>query len=439
MRLTSWSWSAITSEVRLVASPWSNQCASDALQEHKSSFRGTMHRNGFPTSKMAQIYPDIEVIKKAKQKPTAGELHLIDHLTSQFGDDVEIYSQPCFNGDRPDVVLMSAQLGVIIIEVKDWNLELYEINRKNEWLLRSHGSKIKSPFQQVFAYKKSFFDIHVNGLLEKSIKNKNFYNIVKTYVYFHKGDKEDIESLYSRNLEELRAESKGHAQSLKNKSIDFTEYEAKCLLTSRRQRNFSRDISISLHRGNLKKIKFPLSGSEATFDEGVYREFKRLLAPPFHYANEGKDLKYSAKQLRLTASRAGDRSKICGLAGSGKTVVLAGRAVNAHRRHGGKVLVLTFNITLGSYIHDRISAVREDFCWSAFDISTYHRFMTSALNNAGIKVEVPDHLIYDGPDKAIARKTSIERDEFLENKYYTNLTLFEDVETEYKYDTILID
>ena len=65
--------------------------------------------------------------------------------------------------------------------------------------------------------------------------------------------------------------------------------------------------------------------------------------------------------------------------------------------------------------------------------------MTSALNNAGIKIEVPEHLIYDGPDKAIARKTSIERDEFLENNYYTNPTLFEDVETEYKYDTILID
>ncbi|MNV04414.1 DNA helicase IV [compost metagenome] len=198
-------------------------------------------------------------------------------------------------------------------------------------------------------------------------------------------------------------------------------------------------MSISLHKENLRKIKFPLKGNEATFDDGVYREFRRLLNPPLHYANEGKDFNYSAKQLRLITSKAGDRTKICGLAGSGKTVVLAGRAVNAHKRHGERVLVLSFNITLASYIHDKISAVRSDFPWSAFDISTYHRFITSALNNAEIEVIVPDHLNYDGPDKTVARNASVELDEYLEKKYYTNLNIFDDVKIGYKYDTILID
>lgn len=388
---------------------------------------------------MAQIFPDIEVIKKSKQKPTEGELHLINHLISHFGDDVEIYAQSCFNGDRPDIVLMSPKLGVIIIEVKDWNLDLYEIDRKNKWHLKANGSLVKSPFQQVYAYKKSFFDIHINGLLEKSIKNKAFYNIIKTYVYFHKGSKEAIDSLFSQHLEDARTESRNHADAFKSRAIDFAEYESKNEITAKRQGKFSRDMSISLHKENLSKIKFPLNGREATFDEGVYREFKRLLLPPFHYANEGRDLNYSAKQLRLTTSRAGDRTKICGLAGSGKTVVLAGRAVNAHKRHGERVLVLSFNITLTSYIHDKISAVRSDFPWSAFDISTYHRFITSALNNAEIEVIVPDHLNYDGPDKNVARNASVELDEYLEKKYYTNLNIFDDVKIGYKYDTILID
>ena len=388
---------------------------------------------------MAKIFPDIEVIKRSKQKPTEGELHLINYLISNFGDDVEIYVQSCFNGDRPDIVLMSAVLGVIIIEVKDWNLDLYEIDRKNNWHLKVNGSLIKSPFQQVFSYKKSFFDIHVNGLFEKSIRNKAFYKIIKTYVYFHKGSKVAIDSLFAKNLEDARAELRTIAESFKSKAIDFAEYESKSQITARRLEKYSRDMSISLHGGNLRKIKFPLNGNERTFDEGVYREFQRLLTPPLHYASEGKDFNYSAKQLRLITSKAGDRLKICGIAGSGKTVVLAGRAVNAHKRHGERVLILSFNITLSSYIRDKISAVRSDFSWSAFDISTYHRFITSALNNAGIMVIVPDHLNYDGPDRITARNVSLELDAYLEKEYYTNFGIFENANIEYKYDTILID
>jgi len=119
--------------------------------------------------------------------------------------------------------------------------------------------------------------------------------------------------------------------------------------------------------------------------------------------------------------------------------VLAGRAVNAHKRHGGRVLVLTFNITLGSYIHDKISSVREDFPWSAFDINNYHRFITIALNNSGIDVAIPEHLQYDGKDPAKARRIATERDHYLEATYYSNQHVFEGEEIKTVYDTILID
>lgn len=130
---------------------------------------------------------------------------------------------------------------------------------------------------------------------------------------------------------------------------------------------------------------------------------------------------------------------MCGLAGSGKTIVLAGRAVNAHKRHGGKVLVLTFNITLGSYIHDKISAIREDFSWSYFDISNYHRFITGSLNNSGIGIEIPENLQYKGKDSAVAKRIAIERDRYFETEYYSNLRILDGAEIKTKYDTILID
>jgi hypothetical protein len=390
---------------------------------------------------MAILIPNLEAAKAAKQKPTEGEVFLLEFLATHFDDQVEVYFQPCFNGDRPDIVLMSPKAGVIIIEVKDWNLDLYNIDNNNKWSVAAalRSQRVKSPFAQVFAYKKNFFDIHVNGLLEKSLKNENFFKLIRTYVYFHHGSKEAIQRLYQPHLDRLYDQSRANENELRSKQRDFDAYEKSREWIERGKHRFERDVSLALHKDRLQKISFPITAKESIFDESVYNEFKRLLNPPYHYASEGKPPSYSDRQSRLIQSAAKARAKVCGLAGSGKTVVLAGRAVNAHKRHGGNVLILTFNITLGSYIHDKISAVREDFSWSFFDISNYHRFITSSLNNSGIEIEIPESLKYEGKNPAVARRIAIERDRYLESEYYSNLRVFEHAEVKTKYETILID
>lgn len=390
---------------------------------------------------MAILIPNLEAAKAAKQKPTAGEVFLLEYLETHFDDQVEVYFQPCFNGDRPDIVLMSPTMGVVIIEVKDWSLDLYSIDQNNKWAvnLPTGSQHVKSPFQQVYRYKKNFFEIHVNGLLEKSLKNENFFKLIKTFVYFHNGSKTTLDRLYQPHLDRLHERSRDNEQRLKSDSRYFESYEKSREWIERGKYRFERDLGLSLHRDRLKKLTFPMTAKDTFFEESVYNEFKRLLNPPYHYAHEGEPPSYSDKQAKLIQSKAGARNKICGLAGSGKTVVLAGRAVNAHKRHGGRVLVLTFNITLGSYIHDKISAVREDFPWSVFDINNYHRFITIALNNSGIDVEIPERLQYDGKDPATARRIATERDLYLEATYYSNQNVFEGEEIKTVYDTILID
>ena len=388
---------------------------------------------------MAILHPCLEVINKAKQKATEGEESLLKFLVSHFGDQIEIYFQPCFNGDRPDIVLMSPRFGVIIIEVKDWNLESYSIDSNNKWSVKSINQKVKSPFAQVYNYKKNFFDIHVNGLFEKSLKDQKFFSIIKTYVYFHRATREQISSLYEPHLAQLREQSRRNSNDFDSKRIDFNAYEKARKWIEVRKYQFARDMNSSLHKEKLNKISFPLAGIERILDDGVYAEFRRLLNPPLHYASEGKPPNYSDKQFRLIKSASNSRLKICGLAGSGKTVVLAGRAVDAHKRHCGRVLILTYNITLCSYIHDQLSAVREEFPWSVFDINSYHRFLTIALNNAGIEIGVPEELQYNGPNATIGREIARKRDQYLEKAYYSNLSLFDSVEIKDKYQTILID
>jgi superfamily I DNA/RNA helicase len=101
--------------------------------------------------------------------------------------------------------------------------------------------------------------------------------------------------------------------------------------------------------------------------------------------------------------------------------------------------LLTFNITLCRYIHDKVSEVREDFSWSEFDFNNYHRFITMALNNSEINVVVPKSLNYDGKDKKLAREIAEERDKYFEETYYSNESVFDGRKIKTKYDTILVD
>lgn len=84
------------------------------------------------SKRMAILIPNLEIAKAAKQKPTEGEIFLLEFLTLHFDEQIEVYFQPCFNGDRPDIVLMSPKAGVIIVEVKDWNLDIYSVDEKNK-------------------------------------------------------------------------------------------------------------------------------------------------------------------------------------------------------------------------------------------------------------------------------------------------------------------
>lgn len=72
------------------------------------------------------------------------------------------------------------------------------------------------------------------------------------------------------------------------------------------------------------------------------------------------------------------------------TQVLAWRAVNAQVRTGGRVLVLTFNLTLVNYIKYRMGQVAADFNWTQFDITNYHQFFKSQANNHNLKPRIDD-------------------------------------------------
>lgn len=117
------------------------------------------------------------------------------------------------------------------------------------------------------------------------------------------------------------------------------------------------------------------------------RKLARIISPLWHSYQEGRvGIQPIGAQKRLSESRA-IQQKISGVAGSGKTQVLALRAVNAMKRTGGDVLVLTYNITLANYLKLRLSEIREDFSWEKIDIYPYHQFFRIRATECKLHVD----------------------------------------------------
>lgn len=391
---------------------------------------------------MAIIYPSLDNINRLKVKPTDGELFLIDYLIKNLSDEIEIYFQPFINGDRPDLILIQKDVGVSIIEVKDWNLSYYKLNEQdnNEWYLRNINQKIKSPINQVEKYKENLFSLHINGLLESKIKNSILYGRIKTYVYFHNESKKNIEEFYKNSILNLKTEISELNSNFKSKNIDFDSYDKNCKYISKKIERLENDIKYSLvAKDNIEKITLP-QGKNSLFNKDLYNEFKRYLQPPFHTKEEGKKINYTSKQIQLSNSSV-IHEKVKGIAGCGKTTVLAKRAVNAYKRHGDTILILTYNITLINYIRDRISDVRENFDWNKFYIINYHEFFSQIANELGINIEIPSNIL-----NKIASFSTEKRNRYIENYYedyyYSNIDIFKDFENtlkNYRFKTILID
>lgn len=112
-----------------------------------------------------RLYPTWEQLEQQNSPLTAGEKSLIKYLDTYLPKEDPnwkpapslknlkdykgwlIFAQPFLNGTRPDLIIFNPQVGLVIYEVKDWNLDNYEW-RKGEGLFVNDGRgsySVKSP------------------------------------------------------------------------------------------------------------------------------------------------------------------------------------------------------------------------------------------------------------------------------------------------------
>ena len=361
---------------------------------------------------MAIFYPSLDKIKLFKVQPTEGESTLLNFLDATLDDSFEVFFNPYLNGDRPDVLIMRKDYGVMVIEVKDWNLDNFCLNEKRKWVYKPNDSVVKSPIDQVLKYKNNLFDLHVADLLRMKIKDFRHFNMVTCAIYFHCASQARLNNLLVAPYKEDEK-----YQTFLKYNIDFIGKDA-----------LNKDHFFSL----LKKRYMMAKQPSLFFKSNLYKNFKRILTPPLHMRSQGVPYKYSDKQKSVIYSETLEQ-RVRGVFGSGKTTVLAARAVRAYKRalernNNPKILILTYNITLKNFIHDKLNRVDEEFPVQNFIVVNYHQFINAELNNLGIEFEIPKGM----PKEKIG--------EYLEKTFYGNVHLFDEHKQEIrKYDAVLID
>ncbi|WP_201774791.1 nuclease-related domain-containing DEAD/DEAH box helicase [Photobacterium angustum] len=339
---------------------------------------------------MATIYPSLENILRLKVKPTEGELWIVNYLNENLDESYEIFFNPFLDGDRPDIIILKKDVAIFVIEVKDYELKNYMVDSFNKWSVISHQgvSSISSPQSQAFTYKNNLYQLHLPVLGLGYLVNRNFFNLVKPFVYFHKANKSQINELYKNAENENRESSKLLFEQKKNNKITVDQYNRKADGIDSSRKKLSRDMAMSYGSDMLTNLvrKIKSFNSHILFDECVYDDFKRRLMPCEHVIKQGKKITLDAKQEKLSVS-AECKEKIKGVAGCGKTTIISNRAVNAHSRHDSKVLIITYNITLKNLIKDRISDVLGYRDNENYAVTNYHQFFNSQLNATGQHIE----------------------------------------------------
>jgi hypothetical protein len=335
---------------------------------------------------MAKFFPTIENISRLKVKPTEGEQHLLNYLEENLDDSFEVFFNPFLDGDRPDFIIIREGIAIFVIEVKDYNLDSYQVDSYNKWSVkRANGkSRISSPQSQAFTYKKNLYQLHLPVLGIGQLGNRNFFNLVQPFVYLHKADKDKVDALYQPAERELRLKTSELINAKRKCSIDVDTYNRRAEGLSRAKKCVARDKAMIFSGEQTCKLvsKIKSYKPHVLFDDRVYDDLKRRLMPCEHVLKQGKTVPFDDKQAKLAVSCVG-KEKIKGVAGCGKTTIIAQRAVNAHERHQEIVLIVTFNITLKNLIKDRISDILGYRDEQNFSVTNYHQFYNSQINASG--------------------------------------------------------
>jgi len=337
---------------------------------------------------VAKIYSNSKLDNRNRQE---GEKVLEAFLSKVLPPEWGVYAEPYMNGGRPDIVVFNPEVGAVIYEVKDWDLNKYYI-KSGSLYVKNKTDVLRTPMEQVIYHRTRLIELLSPVIGEAIDKCKSVNNILQTCVYFHKASGNEARAFF-------------HAQNREIPAIIGNDE-----LTEMNLHNIIPSLS--------------LKGVNRFITKDFANEISFWLKPPIHSLEGTKQLKLSPEQRRHSKPDEGHH-RLKGETGSGKTIVIAYRAAKL-AAEGKKVLIVSYNITLPHYIRYLIDQVPYKFNPENINYNHFHAFCNDIIADAGLKS--PYLKLHDWLEWALPVVNNI-----LDEGTYN------DTIRKYRYDAIFID
>ncbi|WP_179603198.1 3'-5' exonuclease [Neobacillus driksii] len=295
----------------------------------------------------------ITIPETIRSSATTGERLFFRTLKTFLPDDYIVYFEPDIQGRRPDFVIIGPDLGIVVLEVKDYTKNtLFQINHDEWHIVTTSGDQavIKSPMKQardnmfhvVDTLKKDKSLIQLDGKYKFQLKFPYGHGVVFTRLYSKDFVQEGLYSVIEPNLcftrDEIDPDKEGFSEEiLMEKILNMFVVPFR--------------LKESLSIEDINAIRYHL------FPEvRISAEYK----PPVPYQDQLllslHDIKTMDLHQENLAKQIGDKNRLIrGVAGSGKTIILASRAKMLSKQNPDwKILILCYNISLSNAIQQMI-------------------------------------------------------------------------------------
>ncbi|WP_424767581.1 DEAD/DEAH box helicase [Paenibacillus sp. sgz302251] len=303
---------------------------------------------------MAYMVPEV-----IRTSATAGERLLFRSLKDHLPSDYVVYFEPEIEGSRPDFVIIGPDLGVVVLEVNDYTRSsLFEVDRE-EWQVYTSAGQletVQNPYQHardslrhvVAELKKDDRLIQLEGKFQGQLKFAYGFGTVfarmkqKDFIEYNLYD--IISQAFVLCREEIDADDVGFSEAVLIEKIHgmFTEWSRKRYLLSQE------DI------GAIRRHLIPEARISTEFRQSANDQEQLVLS-----LHNMKTLDLRQENM---AKQLGDRHRLIrGVAGSGKTLVLATRAkLLANHYPDWKILVLCNSFALSQSLQQMIDQMMDE-------------------------------------------------------------------------------
>ncbi len=289
---------------------------------------------------MADCYPPPENWSDLRVDLTDGERGLTERLIEALSGDWRLYLQPHVGGTRPDLALVHPDAGIQLIEVKDYDLDAYDVTGDTWQVHTGHGLQAtRSPFDQVDKARTALFRLLLPFAEEARQEDRTRFGFVRAGVYLTQASPSQLHDVNAFAKRSLGSAARHYG------------------LASRRSlRGDNLDTLIPLlgkvADGNPHAEAIQTRADEIGLERPWHDILHGWLHPTPDEALQNAPLELTPSQQRAAAHDSG-RLLVTGPAGSGKTLVIVRRAAQT-LLDGDEVLMLGFNITLWHYIRDYV-------------------------------------------------------------------------------------